>query len=148
MWSALGTVAIGLGLGLAHATDPDHLLAVSTLVSEQLGEGSSDPVAAGGAGHEGPELDGSHRSTVARTRFLSVLRIGVAWGLGHASVLLAFGSILLAFRWSVPERMALSLELLVGVMLVALGGATLSRTAHSHPAPRSPRRGFRDGRFE
>ena len=53
---------VALLLGLRHATDPDHLTAVSTLV---LGD---DP---------------------RGTRAAGVL--GLAWGLGHALTLLALG---------------------------------------------------------
>ncbi|MFN8205772.1 MAG: hypothetical protein U0S48_24720, partial [Solirubrobacteraceae bacterium] len=53
LWLAL---LVAVLLGLRHATDPDHLTAVSTLVM-------SDP------------RDGSRRAG----------RLGLAWGLGHAT---------------------------------------------------------------
>ena len=53
---------VALLLGLRHASDPDHLAAVSTLIASE------------------PE-DGTRRS---RT-------LGLAWGAGHALTLAAFG---------------------------------------------------------
>jgi high-affinity nickel-transport protein len=99
--------AIGLGflLGIKHATDADHVVAVSTIVSQ--------------------------------TR--SLLRapaVGVLWGVGHTSTLLVVGFVVLAFRLSIPERLALGMEGAVGLMLVALGAlnirAFLKQRVHSH----------------
>lgn len=99
--------AIGLGflLGIKHATDADHVVAVSTIVSQ--------------------------------TR--SLLRapvVGVLWGIGHTSTLLVVGFVVLAFRVSIPERLALGMEGGVAVMLLALGAlnvrAFLKQRLHSH----------------
>ena len=58
----LVVAVIAILLGLRHATDPDHLTAVSTLVA-------GDRADTRGAG-----------------------RLGLAWGLGHATTLFAFGA--------------------------------------------------------
>lgn len=47
--------------------------------------------------------------------------IGAAWGLGHAAALLVLGGAIVAAGLAVPKRVALMLELGVGVMLLALG---------------------------
>jgi hypothetical protein len=60
-------------LGLRHATHPDHLAAVTTLVA-----GGREERAAWRAGE-----------------------LGLAWGLGHAATLFAFGVPILLFE-SVP----------------------------------------------
>ena len=60
-------------LGLRHATDPDHLMAVTSLV------------AADGAG----------------TR--AAARLGAFWGVGHAATLLVFGLPLILLSATVPE---------------------------------------------
>ena len=61
-----GSVALALLvavlLGLRHATDPDHLTAVATLIVSDA-------------------RDGPRRAR----------RLGLAWGLGHALTLFAFG---------------------------------------------------------
>lgn len=51
--------------------------------------------------------------------------MGALWGIGHTATLLLIGLIVLTFKISIPERFAISFELLVGVMLVALGANLL-----------------------
>jgi high-affinity nickel-transport protein len=48
-------------------------------------------------------------------------RVGALWGAGHSLTLLAVGGALVSFRVAVPPRLGLASELLVAVMLVALG---------------------------
>ena len=67
---------------------------------------------------------------------------GVAWGTGHTATLMLFGGIVLLLGKAVPPSLELSLELAVGVMLVALGADVLRCLrkekihfhAHSHQA--------------
>ena len=62
------------------------------------------------------------------------------WGVGHTVALLAAGVLLLGLRQTIPERVALGLEMGVAVMLVALGTTLVLRAArgevhvhaHSH----------------
>lgn len=81
----------------------------------------------------------------------SAASYAVAWGLGHAMVLLAFGGALLVVQAHLPPRVAASFELAVAVMLVVLGVRALRRAlvhgggeavahvhrrgAHSHAGP-------------
>jgi high-affinity nickel-transport protein len=51
----------------------------------------------------------------------SAASYALAWGLGHALVLLAFGGVLLLVRGRVPDRLAAGFELVVAAMLVGLG---------------------------
>ncbi len=53
--------------------------------------------------------------------------IGAWWGIGHSAILLVVGTLVVALRLTIPERTALSFELLVGVMLVVLGATVLWR---------------------
>lgn len=107
--------AIAVLLGLRHATDPDHLTAVSTLLA---GERASPRGAA---------------------------RLGLAWGLGHATTLLAFGVPIVLWRSYLPTVLEHGAELLVGLLIVALATRLLVRwrrgrmggAAHPHAA-RSP----------
>lgn len=64
----------------------------------------------------------SRHRTVGRAAW-----IGAWWGLGHSAVLLMVGTVVVAFKLAIPERTALSFELLVGIMLVVLGVAVLWR---------------------
>jgi high-affinity nickel permease len=84
-------------LGLRHATDPDHLTAVTTLVA-------GDPRGARGAG-----------------------RLGFAWGLGHATSLFAVGLPIVLFHSFLPGAVQNVAEAAVGVMIVALSLRLLAR---------------------
>ena len=82
---------VAILLGLRHATDPDHLAAVTTLVA---------------SGKE-------------RTSRLGA-RLGFAWGLSHAVTLFAFGLPILLFEAYLPDRAQQAAEAVVGAMIVAL----------------------------
>jgi high-affinity nickel-transport protein len=87
---------------MRHATDPDHILAVTTIVS--------------------------------RERSLrSAARVGVIWGLGHGFTLALVGGTVIAFRVGVSQRVELSAEFLVALMLMFLGTATILRRDTSVP---------------
>jgi ABC-type nickel/cobalt efflux system permease component RcnA len=91
-------VAVGVAflLGLRHASDPDHLVAVSTLVA-----GRSDR-AGRAAG-----------------------RLGAAWGLGHATTMLVFGVPILLLQFALPRPLESSAELLIGAIIVLLAARLL-----------------------
>ncbi|MFQ5877951.1 MAG: urease accessory protein UreH [Acidobacteriota bacterium] len=61
---------------------------------------------------------------------------GMSWGLGHALTIAAAGGLMLVLRVNLPERVALLLELAVGLMLTGLGLAALAGALrgrlHSH----------------
>src|SRR6202035_1882236 len=84
-------LAIALALGLRHATDPDHLAAVSTLIA-------ADP------------RDGARRAG----------RLGLAWGMGHATTLVAFGLPIVLFKGYLPEAVQQGAEVAVGLVIMAL----------------------------
>jgi hypothetical protein len=91
-------LAVALLLGLRHATDPDHLVAVSTLLAS--------------------DADGDRRRAG---------RLGLAWGAGHASTLLVFGLPIVLFHASLPEAAQRGAEVLVGLVIVFLGIRLLVR---------------------
>ena len=70
--------------------------------------------------------------------------IGLCWGCGHTAVLLLVGSAVLALKVTIPDTAAQACEVVVGLMLVALGLAlavTLYREqwhlhAHEHDGAR------------
>ncbi len=67
-------------------------------------------------------------SLTSRSRNLrDAVRVGVAWGLGHTVTLFAVGAVVLSLDTVLPERIALYLELAVGVMLIWLGADVLRR---------------------
>lgn len=90
-WAAL---ALGLLLGLKHATDADHVVAVATIVS-------------------------GRRQDVWRS-----IWIGASWGLGHSVPLFAVGIIVLTLRAGFIDTygsIAPYFELAVAAMLILLG---------------------------
>jgi sulfite exporter TauE/SafE len=101
-------------LGLRHASDPDHLVAVSTLVATE------------------PDQP---------TRRAGLL--GVAWGYGHATTLTAFGLPIVLLGASLPPALNRAAETLVGVVIVALALRLLSRWRagrfHVHEHAHGPR---------
>jgi ABC-type nickel/cobalt efflux system permease component RcnA len=94
-------------LGLRHATDPDHLTAVSTLVLADQ-----------------------------RQRTSRASRLGLAWGLGHAVTLFSFGLPVILFRRLLPPAVEVAAEFTVGVVIVGLALRLLLRwrrgTFHTH----------------
>jgi high-affinity nickel permease len=86
-------------LGLRHATDPDHLTAVSTLVA---GDGRR-----------------------AGTRQAAAL--GVAWGAGHATTLFAFGVPIVLYGAFLPDPLQKAAECAVGALIVGLAIRLLVR---------------------
>jgi ABC-type nickel/cobalt efflux system permease component RcnA len=87
-------VALGLAfvLGLRHASDPDHLVAVTSMVAV---EGGGSRAAA---------------------------RLGAYWGLGHAATLLAIGLPLIALKSELPAWLETGAERAVGLVIVLLAG--------------------------
>jgi uncharacterized membrane protein len=76
--------------------------------------------------------DADHLAAVATlaTRQHSLaqsMKHGVAWGIGHSVTLLLFGGIVLVLGTSIPQHVALALELAVGGMLILLGADVLRR---------------------
>lgn len=57
------------------------------------------------------------------------VRLGAAWGLGHAATILAVGSLALVGGAQLPQPWTPLLESLVGLMLLALGADVLRRHA-------------------
>ena len=101
-------LAVALLLGLRHATDPDHLTAVSTLILSG-------------------DRDGARRAGA----------LGLAWGLGHATTLLVFGLPVVLFRRFLPEGVIRGAEVAIGLIIIVLALRLLLRWAqgyfHIHP---------------
>src|ERR687897_2816673 len=112
VWIVLLAAAL---LGLRHATDPDHLAAVTTLVA--------------GA-----------RERAART----AAGLGLAWGAGHALTLFAFGLPILLLDKYLPERVQQAAETAIAFVIAYLAVRLLVRWRrgafhlhqHAHPGTR------------
>jgi high-affinity nickel permease len=97
-------------LGLRHATDPDHLAAVTTLVAS-----------------------GKDRATRRAGE------LGLAWGVGHATTLFLFGLPIVLLNSYLPERVRQWAETAIGFVIVYLAVRLLLRwyrgalRFHGHP---------------
>ena len=113
-------VALGIALllGLRHASDPDHLVAVTSLVAAE---------------------DGDTRQAA---------RLGAWWGVGHASALIALGIPLIAFRAQMPAWLENGAEKAIGAVILVLAARVILRwlrpPAHSH-TPRTRRQALSIG---
>ncbi|MEA2493637.1 MAG: hypothetical protein QOJ29_1548 [Thermoleophilaceae bacterium] len=105
-------------LGLRHATDPDHLTAVTTLIAG----------------------DGAHDHRKARS-------LGFVWGLGHATTLFVFGLPIVLAKSYLPEPVQQGAELAVGLLIIGLAirllvrarqGAFRDGPGHTHAHGRTP----------
>ena len=92
-------VALGIAfvLGLRHASDPDHLVAVTSLVAAD---------------------DGDVRRGV---------RLGWWWGVGHAATLLLVGIPLIVFKAELPAWLADGAEKLIGAIVILLAARVLAK---------------------
>lgn len=73
------------------------------------------------------------RGSVARAA-----RLGAMWGIGHSASVFLVGGALVLFRLPMPARLALGLEFLVPLMLIALGVRSLRRRAAEQPSAVRP----------
>jgi len=105
----LALLAVAVLLGLRHATDPDHLAAVSALIA-------------------GDSAEGARRSG----------RLGLAWGAGHGTTITLFGIPIVVLDAYLPEPLQIGTEMLIGLLIMALSLRLLVRWrrgrfhAHDH----------------
>ena len=100
----LMVIGVAVLLGLRHATDPDHLTAVSTLIASERDR---------------------------RTRRAATL--GLAGGTGHALSLFTFGLPIVLFDQYLPDRVAQAAEVLIGIVIVSLAVRLLSLSMFTRP---------------
>ena len=94
----LVVVGVSILLGLRHASDPDHVAAVTALIA-------------------------SGRERASR----SAAKLGFVWGLGHATTLFLFGLPVVLYSAYLPEPVQAAAETSVGAVIVALALLLLLR---------------------
>jgi high-affinity nickel permease len=118
----LVVVAVSMLLGLRHASDPDHLAAVTTLIA-------------------------SSRERAGRR----AARLGFTWGLGHATSLFVFGLPVVLYSAYLPGAVQSAAETSVGLLIIGLAVLLLVRwrrgvfavgPTHTHLPTRSARGAF------
>jgi high-affinity nickel permease len=113
----LVVLGVSVLLGLRHASDPDHLAAVTTLIAAK-------------------------REQAARR----AARLGLTWGLGHATSLFVFGLPVILYRAYLPKAVQSGAETVVGILIIALALWLLVRWRrgflgadhHEHARQRAP----------
>lgn len=108
----LVALGIAFALGLRHASDPDHLVAVTSLVASE---------------------DGDVRAAA---------RLGAWWGAGHALTLLAVGLPLIALKTRLPGWLEAGAETGIGLVILVLAARVIAKWArgdyrvddHAHAA--------------
>src|SRR5918997_6888131 len=110
--ASLGVVLlVSLLLGLRHASDPDHLAAVTTLIASE-----------------------------ERERIRKATSMGLLWGLGHGTTLVLVGLPPVLLGQYLPEKVGQAAEVAIGLIIVVLAVRLLVRWhrgvfhahAHSH----------------
>jgi ABC-type nickel/cobalt efflux system permease component RcnA len=91
----LVSLGIAFVLGLRHASDPDHLVAVTSLVASEDGE------------------------------VRAAARLGAWWGLGHAATLLVIGLPLIAMKSQLPGWLERGAEAGIGIVILLLAARVL-----------------------
>src|SRR5215212_3832046 len=122
----LVALAIAFLLGLRHASDPDHLVAVTSLVAAE---------------------DGDTRKAA---------RLGAWWGAGHAGALVALGIPLIAFKAQLPAWLESGAERAIGALILVLAARVIFKwargdyraTSHAHADGHRRRRHLRRGEGE
>src|SRR5215210_671071 len=82
---------VSLLLGLRHASDPDHLAAVTTLIAS-----------------EEPDV-------VRKATFM-----GFSWGLGHGTTLVLLGLPLVLLGQYLPEKIQQAAEVAIGIIIIVV----------------------------
>lgn len=101
---------VSLALGLRHATDPDHLAAVTTLIASE-----------------------EEREQVKKASLM-----GLLWGLGHGTTLVLIGLPLVLVGRFLPDVVVQAAEVAIGLIIVLLAVRLLLRWrqglfhAHAH----------------
>lgn len=125
--SLMAAAIMGIGLGVRHAFEADHIAAVCTMVSRDHEPPVSLPAEA--SRWHVPE-------GVARAA-----RAGALWGVGHGAVIIVVGGALVATGASVPTPIASALDAAVAVMLVILGVLAIRSALHGGERIADPHHG-------
>jgi nickel/cobalt exporter len=105
---------LGLGLGLLHSLDADHIMAVSLFNSV---------------------------SNVQRPSFKRTLRFALYWALGHGGILLGGGLLLFGLGVSIPESFSFIAEVGVALLLIVLGVYFICQLHYQHVRIKQHRHG-------
>jgi hypothetical protein len=109
-------LTLGFGLGLLHALDADHIMAISSLASSDKND-----------------QDSKHQKTGSIGRMAGFC---ARWAIGHAAVLLGLAALFIFAKFELPSIVPLLAEKLIGILLIGLGCWILwtLRQHHTYPS--------------
>ncbi len=90
-------LSLGFTLGLIHALDADHIMAVSLLASR------------------------TRQLTNKISMVVTTVGYCLRWALGHSAILMIVGFLLFFLNVQLPEALQIAAEKLVGVILITMG---------------------------
>ncbi len=93
----LGILSLGFSLGLLHALDADHIMAVSVLAAKIQNLRSR------------------------RQAAITTIRYCLKWATGHGGALMLVGGLALLLGWQLPAAVSHWAERLIGILLIVLG---------------------------
>jgi len=110
-------VGLGLLLGIAHAFEPDHIASVGTQLIKSKKYSTKN---------------------IIKSAFAKSSLIGVFWGAGHTTTIVAIGLLTSFLAISIHDELFSGFELVVGAMLIFLGITTFRnkkffKIKHKHP---------------
>lgn len=94
-------LTLGFGLGLLHALDADHIMAISSMASGQ---------------NNGPNAQ--QQSVWSTSRMIGFC---ARWAVGHAAVLLALATLFIFAKFELPTIVPWLAEKFIGILLISLG---------------------------
>jgi nickel/cobalt exporter len=89
-------LTLGFGLGLLHALDADHIMAISSMAT----------------GNNYAQTTGSVKPMIG---------FCARWAIGHAAVLLALATLFIFAKFELPSLVPQLAEKLIGILLIGLG---------------------------
>jgi nickel/cobalt exporter len=89
-------LALGFGLGLLHALDADHIMAISSMAATNSADRKPWSVSV-------------------------TLKFCMRWAIGHSSILLALTALFIFARFELPEFVPQLAEKFIGLLLIVLG---------------------------
>ena len=118
MLSPVLVMGLGLAIGIQHAFEPDHVVAVISQISKsKLAKKSTKQLI---------------QESVTKSSIL-----GVIWGAGHTTALVLIGFLVYVLALTLQNQIFLGIEFAVGLMLVFLGFTTIVNKKiqfkHRHP---------------
>ncbi len=131
MLGSLSLALFGFLLGVRHAIDPDHVVAVTAIATQQLFQQPSQQL------FQQPSQQLSQQPSQQLSQqpgWRRATLIGALWGIGHSVTVMSVGGAIVLFRVAISPRVGLAFEFAVALMLILLGVMNLLGSRATLPA--------------